>query len=163
MTRRKTFTRRPSLRESLESSQRGQNFYAAMAGKPPVEQKWLAEIGPKRTRRAAGSSHRPLERDVLKVIVQALRLDRRVARVSRNQSGLFQEGNRYIRVGVRGQLDLTVFMKPGISPAWGEIECKRDEKAKPAQHQLARIERIRREGGFSGWAWSVESALALLP
>jgi hypothetical protein len=47
-------------------------------------------------------SSKPLERTVLKAITQALRLDRRVSRVERNQSGLFQEGNRFIRVGTAG-------------------------------------------------------------
>lgn len=118
------------------------------------------EIAPKRTRRAAGSDGRPLERDILKAVMKALRLDHRVASVERNQSGVFQDGNRYIRVGSKGKLDLTVYLKTG---RYLELEVKRDRHAHPTREQMERIDSIKRSGGLAGWCWSVESALACLP
>lgn len=161
------FIRRPTLREALQSSKRAQDFYAAMAGKPPVESGLLQAMPPKRSRAAPrlrgvdiDAVHRkPLERSVLKAITQALRLDLRVARVERNQSGLFQEGNRFIRVGTRGKLDLTVYLKSG---RYVEIEVKRPG-GKPEPHQQQRIDAIRASGGIAGCATSIDEALALLP
>lgn len=102
---------------------------------------------------------RPLERNVLKAVVKALRADPRVARVQRNTSGVFQEGGRIIRVGSRGLLDLTIFLKSG---AYAEIEIKRPG-GKPEPHQAERIATIRASGGIAGYATSAEEALALLP
>lgn len=118
------------------------------------------EVGPKRVRKPRGTaSGVPLERDVLKQIIRALRADPRVAMVERNQSGLFQDGNRYIRVGSRGKLDLTVLLTSG---RYAEIEVKRPGR-KPDPHQLERIEAIRKNGGIAGYATSPEQALELLP
>ena len=119
-----------------------------------------SEVRPLRQRSTPGADGRPLERDVLKAIIQALRLDRRVASVERNQSGVFQDGSRYIRVGSKGKLDLTVYLKDG---RYAEIEVKRDPHTKPEEHQFQRIEHIKRSGGIAGWCWSIESALAILP
>lgn len=161
------FSRRPTLRESLQSSQRATDFYAAMAGKPSPVNEMLQAMPPKRTRAAPrlrgvdidAVHKKPLERTVLRAITQALRLDRRVARVERNQSGLFQEGNRFIRVGTRGKLDLTVYLKSG---RYIEIEVKRPG-GKPEPHQQQRIDAIRADGGLAGYATSIDEALALLP
>lgn len=154
---------RLTLRERTEASQKASNFYADMAGKPRMPNQVLAQLPPKRhrvKRPVDGKPAAPYERDVLAQIIKALRLDHRVARVERNQSGVFQDGNRYIRVGVRGKLDLTVYLKTG---RFAEIEVKRDAKTKPDPHQLERIATIKAEGGIAGWAWSAESALAILP
>ncbi len=101
----------------------------------------------------------PLEAVVLKQVVMALRRDPRVASVERNQSGVFHEGGRFIRVGTPGKLDLTVYLKGG---KFAEIEVKRPG-GKPKPHQAARIAEIRAKGGIAGYCWSAESALALLP
>jgi len=154
---------RQSYREKLEASQAANNFYADMAGKPRLTSTLLAQLPPKRhrvKRPVDGKPAAPYERDVLVQIIKALRHDPRVARVERNQSGVFQDGNRYIRVGVKGKLDLTVYLKTG---RFAEIEVKRDAKHKPEPHQLERIATIKRAGGIAGWAWSAESALAILP
>jgi hypothetical protein len=134
-----------------------------MYGKPEVAEALQQALPPQRhrvKRPVDGKPALPYERDVLVQIVKALRADPRVARVERNQSGVFQDGNRYIRVGVKGKLDLTVYLKTG---RFAEIEVKRSEKTKPEPHQLARIAEIKQQGGLAGWAWSAESALALLP
>lgn len=117
----------------------------------------LPPLPKKRGPRSA--SGKPLERNVLRAIIQALRLDPRVASVERNQSGVFREGDRFIRVGTRGKLDLTCYLKDG---RYIEIEVKRPG-GKPKPHQAARIEQIRQAGGLAGYATSPEEALALLP
>jgi hypothetical protein len=121
---------------------------------------FVKPLKPLRQRSSPGFDGRPLERDVLKAIIQALKLDRRVASVERNQSGVFQDGKRYIRVGTKGKLDLTVYLKDG---RYAELEVKRDQRTTPEEHQLQRIEHIKRSGGIAGWCWSLESALAILP
>lgn len=154
---------RPSRREQIEAVNKGLDLWGAMFGKPEVAARLKTALPPKRhrvRRPVDGRPAAPYERDVLAQIIKALRLDPRVARVERNQAGVFRDGNRYIRVGVRGKLDLTVYLKTG---RFAEIEVKRDGKTKPEPHQLERIATIKREGGIAGWAWSVESALAILP
>lgn len=118
------------------------------------------EVKPLRQRSSPGADGRPLERDVLKTVIDALRWDKRVASVARNQSGVFQDGERYIRVGTKGKLDLTVYLRSG---RFAEIEVKRDARTKPDERQLQRIEHIRRDGGIAGWCWDAPSALAILP
>jgi hypothetical protein len=154
-------------REEREKTLASHKYIAMMIQDPAkraeYERKFCQALPPKRhrvRRPVDGKPAAPYERDVLAQIIKVLRLDPRVSRVERNQSGVFQDGNRYIRVGVRGKLDLTVYLKSG---RFAEIEVKRDFKTKPDAHQLERIAQIKREGGISGWAWSPESALAILP
>ena len=143
-------------RQSKRERQLAINAVFRFYGTPQFQ----TEVKPMRQRSTPGADGRPLERDVLKAIIQALRLDPRVARVERNQSGVFQDDERYIRVGTPGKLDLTVYLKSG---RFAELEVKRDERTKPDERQLQRIEHIIRSGGIAGWCWSIESALALLP
>lgn len=143
---------RRSPRERQEAINATFRFY----GTPQFQ----TELPPKRVYAKPGSNGRPLERNVLPKVISALRADPRVARVDRNTSGLLQDGDRIIRVGTKGKLDLTVFLKNG---RWGEIEVKRDQHEKPEEHQYQRIEHINRDGGFAGWCWDVPSALAVLP
>lgn len=154
---------RLSRRERVESVNKSLRHWGAMFGKPEVADRLTTTLPPKRDRvkrPVDGRPAAPYERDVLREVVRVLRSDHRVSRVERNQSGVFQDGNRYIRVGVRGKLDLTVYLKSG---RFAEIEVKRDAKTKPEPHQAARIDQIKRDGGIAGWAWSAESALAILP
>jgi hypothetical protein len=118
------------------------------------------EVKPLRERSSPGADGRPFERNVLKAVFKALRADPRVSRVDRNQSGVFQDGERYVRVGSKGKLDLTVYLKDG---RYIEIEVKRDMKALPSDAQWQRIKAIRGAGGLAGWCWNVPSAIALLP
>lgn len=154
---------RPSLRDQRLAAKRALDFYADSFGKPRLE----IHIPEKRERKPRpmrgvdiDAVHRkPLESQVLKAIVQRLRLDPRVASVERNQSGVFREGNRFIRVGTRGKLDLTVYLRDG---RYCEIEVKRHGR-KPEPHQQARIDSIRAAGGIAGYATTPEEALAILP
>lgn len=147
---------RPTYREILIRNKAALDFMAAAAGKPCLD---ITIPPPPKKRAPRTASGKPLERDVLKAIVQALRLDPRVSRVERNQVGVFQEGNRYIRVGSKGKLDLTVYLKSG---RYAEIEVKRPGE-KPKPHQQDRIDSIRAAGGIAGYATSIEEAQAILP
>lgn len=104
---------------------------------------------------------RPLEKNVLAEILQALRHDPRVGFVWRQTSGVFREGDRYIRTGPKGLPDVC-----GVLLGTGRaffIEAKRDDNAKPDALQAERLQHFRRIGAIAGVAWSAESALALLP
>lgn len=144
-----------TAREQKEGVNKALRYYATIYDKPVQFQH---EIKPKREYRR-GASGRPLERDVLAAILQALRLDKRVALVERQQSGVFKEGNRYIRVGTPGALDIKGMLHGG---RMFEIEVKRPGE-KPDERQLARIAALQANGAVAGWATSVEEALAILP
>lgn len=101
----------------------------------------------------------PLEKDVLAEVLKVLRLDPRVGYVWRQTSGTFQDGDRYIKAGPKGMPDILGVLKGGKFFA---IECKRPG-GKPEPHQQAIIDRFRLIGAISGYCWSAESALALLP
>lgn len=157
---------RLSPREQKEKLNAWQRF-AAMAIEDPVKraayEKLITPLPPKRERvrrPVDGKPAFPLEREVLAEVLRALRADPRVAIVDRRQSGLFQDGNRFIRVGARGHLDISGMLHGG---KYFEIECKRSETTKPEPHQQQRIDLIKRAGGVSGYCWSAQSALALLP
>lgn len=152
---RRRFGRKP-LRERLEDNHRLQSFYASAFGKPPPPP---LDLKPKQKRRAAGFDGRRLERHVLADCLEALRKDPRVAMVERQQSGVFREGDRFIKVGTRGALDIKGMLIGGRT---FEIECKRPGE-RPDPRQAERIEAIRRNGGIAGFATSAEEALALLP
>lgn len=129
-------------------------FYATTFDKVP---RFQQEVPPERAPRKP--SGKPLERDILKAVLHALRNDPRVAQVERQQSGVFVEGNRHIRVGTRGALDIKGMLHGG---KMFEIEVKRPGR-EPDPRQADRIAAIRANGGIAGYCWSVESALALLP
>lgn len=151
MTRQRTFRGRKSKLEEARAHNAAIDFY----NMPERFKRPLPKV-----RAAAKPSGKPLEKNVLGSVLMALRHDPRVALVERTQSGLFQDGNRHIRVGSKGKLDITGMLKSG---KYFEIECKRDEATKPDERQTERIAAIRANGGISGWCWSAESALALLP
>jgi hypothetical protein len=153
---------RLTLRERLESAQRGNNFYAVMTGKPKVESKLLAALPPKRDRVKRPVDGRPVlpyEKEILADALKALRDDPRVAFADRRQSGVFQDGERYIRVGTRGVLDISGMLRGG---RYFELEAKRPGE-KPGDDQRRRIESVQAGGGISGFFTSAAEALALLP
>lgn len=121
-----------------------------------------AAIPPKRNlvkRPVDGKPAVPYEKEVLKDCLEALRKDPRVVILERSQSGVFLDGDRYIRVGTPGKLDITFMLVGG---RYGEIECKRPG-LKPDERQQQRIEAIRSGGGIAGCAHSGAEALELLP
>ena len=163
MARRTAF--RKSLRDARLESLAGQSFYASLMpddDKRAVQEQRLAAeraaIKPKRVQKARRPSGKVLERDVLKGIVKALSLHRLVARVERNQSGLFREGERFIRVGSKGKADLTVYLKDG---RYAEIEVK-SPTGRITEAQFKRVYAIRAAGGLAGIARSVEDAFGII-
>ena len=150
---------RLSLRDQRIEVNRALNHLSIMSGRPTPDG-LLNKIPPKRVRAAPGSNpHRPLEKDVLADVLSALRADPRVAMVERQQSGVFKEGERWIRVGTPGALDVKGMLHGG---AMFEIECKRIGE-KPDERQQRRIDAIMANDGIAGCAHSAAEALALLP
>jgi len=148
----------------MERNLRALEFQSTTGTNPGIEaiRARLAALPPKRSRvrrPVDGKPVVPLEKEVLADVLQALRRDPRVALVERSQSGLFQDGDRYIRVGTPGKLDITLMLVGG---RYAEIEVKRPG-GKPEPHQQNRIDAIRRNGGIAGFATSAEEAIALLP
>ena len=103
-------------------------------------------------------SGKPLERTILADIVKALRRHPKVARVERNQSGVFREGERWIRVGSKGKLDLTCYLRDG---RYIELEVKRPGAYLTSQ-QIYRINAIRAEGGMASRVNSVDEAWSIM-
>jgi hypothetical protein len=86
---------KPSVREMQEASEKAQDFYALMSGKPRPEFKPLK---PKQVRAKAGSSGIPLEQDVKMDIIRALCRHPAVAWVEKHNSG--SAGDSYIKFHV---------------------------------------------------------------
>lgn len=152
---------RPSRADRLRANDAATRFYAAAADKEAPAH-LLNNLPPKRDRVLRPVDKRPVvpyERDVLANAIRALRNDPRVWFCERVQSGLFQDGNRYIRVGVPGKLDVQGMT---VSGRYFEFEAKRPGE-KPDPRQDKRISFIRQGGGLSGYFTSAEDALALLP
>ena len=131
----------------------------------PSIAEWLGEdpLPPKADRIRRTSDDKPalpLEKHVLKAALKALQRDPRVAFVNRQQSGLFTEGLRTIRVGTPGLLDLHGMLKG--SGRYFEFECKRPGN-KLDERQATRILFVIANGGISGFFTSAAEALALLP
>lgn len=161
----KTRRGRISPRERKALNNANLSFIAAASPRPDAAdnlQKLLVPIPPKRQylrRPVDGSPAHPLEKDILADALQALRNDDRVWIVDRQQSGVFHDGDRVIRVGRKGHLDIKGMLKGG---RYFELEAKRPGQ-KPDENQLQRIEHVRRGGGIAGYFTSAAEALALLP
>lgn len=146
---------RKSFRDQLEDANKADRFYAALSGKAPMNQ---SPIPAKREYRK-GASGKRLEKDVLAEVLEALRRDPRVALCERQQSGVFMEGNRYIRVGTKGALDVRGYLVGGRG---FEVECKR-EGGHLTPEQSERIATLIANGVIAGVATCAAEALALLP
>ena len=146
---------RKTLRDTLADNNRADAWLAAMYGKRPQAQSALPPQRVKRTRSASG---KPLEKHVLRAVLDALRHHPKVAWVARMQSGLFMQDDRMIRVGYRGLPDIVFMLKGG---RLGCVECK-SESGRLTSEQQSTIELIRAHGGCAGVARSVEDAIAIL-
>ena len=118
-------------------------------------QRAIAAVGPKPSPRAKPQRK---EAPVLKAVLQALRRHPKVASVERSQAGQIPIAGGYIRLGSKGKLDITGFLKGG---RYFEIEAKAPGR-KPEPHQQARIDSVRANGGISGYCTSVDEALAII-
>jgi hypothetical protein len=135
-------------------------FYAAMSDKPDAQAaaESMCKPVPRERKAALRDPEKRYEADVLRDILKALRKHPKVARVERRQSGVFQDGGRFVRVGRRGDPDIGGILKGGRTLG---IEVKRPGEV-PSEIQWQRINEINAAGGLAGWADSVEMALALL-
>ena len=121
-------------------------------------------------RRANGVKQRarldPLERDIQKIILQALKLHPKVACIERTNTGsgrfMRKDGTagRYVSFGFKGQADLTGVAKDGRVIA---IEVKRPKtRNNLSPEQKSYLAQIREAGGYAGVATSVAEAFAIL-
>jgi hypothetical protein len=119
----------------------------------------MAKSGP--VKRDRGPS-KVLERDVLKVVLLALKLHPRVAFVWRANAGAFTVGEagsqRYVRAGFAGQSDILGMLIDGRFLA---VECKRPGGGL-SQDQHAFLARVKQHGGCAFMAQSVDDVLAIL-
>lgn len=162
----KTRRGRPSRREQISQFNASHRFYAGASERPDAVERCERELViPEpplrhRVRRPVdGKPAVPLEKEVLAAALKALRADPRVAFADRQQSGLFQDGDRFIRVGAPGKLDVIGMLKGG---RYFEFEAKRPGE-KPDERQSLRIAFVKSMGGISGFFTSAEESLALLP
>ena len=139
---------RADPREKALAIQRSLTHLADMAGKPRME----VPIPPEPKRRTRSASGKPLERDVLRAVLDALRLHPRVAWFCRMQSGTFVDGDRYIKVGYRGLPDVVFMLKGGTM---GAVECK-SETGRVTSEQQATLDLIARHGGIAFVARSAD-------
>lgn len=119
--------------------------------------------------RAAPQMRLPLvgaapERDVLRVVLIALRLHPLVAWVERMNSGKFklpggESGEQWVRFGFRGMSDITGQLKDGRRL---EVECKSTHGRTAADRladQMAFQERVRAAGGIAFFARGVDDVM----
>ena len=157
---RRTVRFRPKLRDTVKATM----AHLAAFGDIPAELQashdtLVAGLPKQRGPRAPSKpSGKPLERDVLRAILRALKNHPLVAMVQRRQSGVFREGDRFVRVGKRGEADVSGILKGGRSFA---IEVKRPG-GKPSELQTEFIRCVIAAGGVAGVATSVEEALAII-
>lgn len=167
-------SRRRTFRETLEANQKAENFWADMSGKPRRENKILAELGPKRTRKDADPADS--EGPVKHAVGDLLAAHPQVLLAVRQNSGAMQvqgADGRPIPIWfykiVRKPQDMTFpdywgFLTSGKPFA---LECKRPSWKKPSTDrelkQRAFIEMICALGGVGGFVRSADEALAVLP
>lgn len=151
---RRSRTVRKSIRDAYTDSNLWDKFYATSFGLPPRAQ----SVIPAKRAYTKRTDTGPSEAQVLKSVLAYLRRHPNVASVERSQSGVFREGERHIRVGFVGKLDVSGFLKGG---RYFEIEVKRPG-GRPTEAQAARIEKIKAGGGISGFVTSIDETAGLL-
>lgn len=167
LTRR--FRGRMSQRERVQMVRDGLNHWSVMSGKP-IPEGLAPELPPmrERVRRPIdGKPVVPLEKDIQKTILAALKLDKRVVFVGRFNRGQAVATDAY------GGTRYTPFNSvPGFPDIHGlliggrafYIEVKRPPPfyEKPKPDQRAFIDAAKAGGAAAGVATSVEEAIALL-
>lgn len=139
------------------------DYVATQAIQPPL---FDPPAQPKR--RAKGKTrHRvdPLEKDIQRIVLAALRLHPMVARIERTNTGagsFIRHGKvgRFMRFGFPGQPDLNGLATDGRVIA---IEIKRPSTRNTiSPEQRAYLDKVQAAGGYAGVATSVEEAFAIL-
>lgn len=151
--------RRPaaSYTDQLRTNDASQQYYAGLSGKE-VPEKWLNNVGPKRTR-AKQVVTAASESQILKAIMQLLRHHPRVARVWRQNSATFQIDNRWIRANTqRGMSDIAGVLKSGRSLF---IEVKAANGA-VMEHQQQFLDDMTKAGALAFVARSVDDVVKRL-
>lgn len=150
----------------MRSSAAACNFLALGADKPLSADAIAATIGPEPAKPRAPSqpSLVPLEKDILKACLQALRLHPRVAFVGRFNRGVMQSSyngrDSYTQFNtVPGFPDIHGMLRGGAA---FYIECKRPKVGRIDDKQSNFLAIIRANGGIAGVATSVDEALAIV-
>ena len=151
---------RRGLRQQLQDAKAGNDYYAALSGKPPLD--YSAHLKPKRERAPTvrTSLEPPLERDVLKAVWKYLAAHHKVAWVTRINSGSLMAD-----FGTSGVHPMRLNYKRGISDLIGQMrggrflacEVKR-EGANLMDHQRDFLNEVLRNGGVAFVARSIEDA-----
>lgn len=143
-------------------SKRSIALYLNAAGKAYAPEGKVPELIKVRAARISSPLQRDprkvYERDVLKAALKYLRHHPKVASVERTQSGVFTEGNRTIRVGFVGKLDISGVLKGGRA---FEFEAKRPG-GKLSIAQANRIVQLQNAGVLSGCFDSVDGLEMLM-
>lgn len=169
---RRARARRPqSFREKIESSHRGLDVWAAMAGKPPMEK--LYALPPKRAYKKRSVESETLEKDVLAAVSELLASHLGVLLAVRQNSGAMQyEANGrtapvwFYRLVKRKDVTITDFwgfLRDGRPfaieakrPSWRGVSDDRERKQEAFIHLVEAI------GGVGGFARSVDEARAII-
>lgn len=155
---------RLSHRDTLRQNDKAQRFLAAMSGRE-VPPELLNNVPPKRERAAPQPTGVPLEKDILKECLAALRAHPKVAFVGRFNRGAALDTNE------RGEKRYTFFNSvPGFPDIHGMleggrafyIECKRQRGGRLDDKQSNFLAIITACGGIAGVATSAAEALALI-
>ncbi len=155
MRRRQDAARNPTTREKAAANA----FYAAAAPRDVA----IPEIPKQRAKPVRRALPGESEAEILKAIMHLLKRHPKVARVWRQNSGTFQQGNRFIRANTaRGMSDIMGVLKDGRALA---VEVK-SARGRIEEHQLEFLKGINDAGGLGMVARSVDDVvnrLRLLP
>lgn len=150
---------RKSFRDTLLANKAAVDFYAALSGKPQIEQTVKIPDAPKQRVKSTEPGKDFLEKDIQKQILMLLKKHPKIHWVARFNSGTFINGDRYIKSNSQdGMSDILGMFKGGRLLA---IECKsRTGIVKP--HQQNFLDLINAGGGLGFVARSVEDVIRKL-
>lgn len=147
-----------SLRETLIENRKGEQLWAGMFGKPLRED--MPEIKEKAVRKPSMPMPGAKEADVLKSVLEFLRLHPRVGWVRRMNVGATESADgRYVKFGFTGCSDIIGQMKDGRFLA---VEVKREIGGKATEGQLAFIYTVQKYGGVAGVVRSIDDVIKLI-
>lgn len=154
-------TFRPSLAETRRRNQTALDYYRALSPNsdaPQIDVGAKLKRTPPKTFRLTAQA--PLERDVLRAVLQLLRAHPLVAWCSRINSGAaVDERGQFMRFHqIAGCSDIIGQMKTGHFLA---IECKRPGE-RPTEPQMLFLRMVQQHGGCAGWCDSVAGCEAVL-
>jgi len=139
-------------------------MYARASGKPPID----LDVPPaptKRDRAVRNAVSEPLEKEIQKIVLRAVRAHPKVAWCGRINSGTAVAQNRdgtarFTRFNtIAGIADLIGQLKDGRFMAW---EIKRNANSPITEQQMQFLNTVTVYRGVCGVVWSVEMALEIL-